>query len=372
MNITKKLFYLFIVAGSAVSITKACLKSQIYSQDLQWSGASLLLRGINPFQEWLSGNINHEIILLQIPNYLHLLYFILLPLGSLDFNAAKVAWLAVNLTCTVLVLYLAAEELHFSKEKTMLTACLFLISTPFRNTLGNGQISIIVLLCFMLSLLSESKITKGISSSIAIIKYSFAPPLILSLLYDRYYLSVLFAAMTNLVAVIVFCYLFKIDFIDGLVLPLKVSTLGVRIGTADIMSIFELKFGRGNQINYVISIAFCLTVFYFFIKTTKRNRLLDLAFISLLSLASFKHLSYDFVFLLPLLLAAVNGLLSRPLVIYGIIFWFWFGLKIVNYFIPINSALHYYIPFNFVLLLTCLLSLWHDGLLKRNSPAVVI
>lgn len=371
MNKIKRLFYISIVAASAASIIQACLKSQIYSQDLQWSGASLLLREINPFLEWLNGNINHEIILLQIPNYLHLLYFILLPIGSLDFSAAKTAWLIINLTCTVWVLYLVAKELHFSKEKTLFLSCLFLMSTPFRNSLDHGQISIVVLLCYMLSMLSNGKIAKGISSSIAITKYSFAPPLILGLLRNRHYLSASIAIILNLLAAMIFCYLFKINFIEGLVLPLKVSTLGVKIGTADIMSISELKFGRGNPINYVISILFCLTAFYFYAKTT-RNRLLDLAFISLLSLASFKHISYDFIFLLPLLLAAVNGLLSRPLVIYGIIFWFWFGLKIVNYFIPINNALYYFIPFNFALLLVGLLSLWHNGLLIRNSPASVI
>jgi hypothetical protein len=58
---------------------------------MQWSGASLLLREINPYEEWLSGNANHEIILFQVPNYLHMLYFMLLPLGSLDFSASKVA-----------------------------------------------------------------------------------------------------------------------------------------------------------------------------------------------------------------------------------------------------------------------------------------
>lgn len=370
MNKIKRLFYIFIIVASIVSIIQGYLKSQIYSQDLQWSGASLLLRGINPFQEWLNGNINHEIILKQIPNYLHLLYFILLPIGSLDINTAKIAWLIVNLICTTLVICLIAKELHFSKEKTLFLSCLFLMSTPFRNSLGNGQISIIVLLGYMLSMLSTSKIEKGISTSIAITKYSFAPPLILSLLYNRNYLSVSLAAILNLLAVMIFCYLFNINFIDGVVLPLKVSAFGVGIGTADIMSIFELKFGRGNPVNYVISILFCLTVFYFFARTTRRNRLLDLAFISILSLASFKHISYDFVFLLPLLLATFNGLLSQQLVIYGIIFWFWFGLKIINYFIPINSALFYFIPFNFALLLICLLLLWRNGLPNRNSYAI--
>lgn len=178
--------------------------------------------------------------------------------------------------------------------------------------------------------------------------------------------------MLNLLAVIIFCYLFNINFIDGIVLPLKVSAFGVGIGSADIMSIFELKFGRGNPINYFVSILFCTLVFFFFIRTTRRDRLSDLAFLSVLSLASFKHISYDFVFLMPLLLAAVNGVLSRPPIIYGIIFWFWFGLKIINYFIKINGALYFFIPFNFSLRLICLLMLWHHGLLNRNSPTRLI
>lgn len=372
MNKIKKLFYIFIVVASIASIIQGCIKSQHYSQDMQWSGASLLWRGINPFEVWLSGNANHEIILLQVPNYLHMLYFILLPLGSLDFSTAKVAWLIVNLICTALILLLVAKELHFSKEKTLLLSCLFLMSTPFRNALDHGQLSIVVLLCYMLSMLSDGKIAKGIASAIAITKYSFAPPLILGLSCNRHYISVSIAVMLNLLAVIIFCYLFKIGFIDGLILPLKVSTLGVRLGSADIMSIFELKFGRGNPINYIVSLLFCVPVFFFFVKTTRRDRLSDLAFLSVLSLASFKHLSYDFVFLMPLLLAAFNGALSRPPIVYGVIFWFWFGLKILNYFIRIDSVLYYLVPFNFSLLLICLIMLWRHGLLIRNSPAGLI
>ena len=47
----------------------------LHSQDFQWSGARALLKGMDPFHEYLSGN-RKFFIKSQAPNYLHIYYII--------------------------------------------------------------------------------------------------------------------------------------------------------------------------------------------------------------------------------------------------------------------------------------------------------
>src|SRR5262249_34858238 len=55
------------------------------------------------------------------------------------------------------------------------------------------------------------------------------------------------------------------------------------------------------------------------------------AALGLVSLMSFVHLSYDFVYLLPLVAALPNLPLPRRMVVAGGIAYFWFALKLVDY-----------------------------------------
>jgi hypothetical protein len=57
--------------------------------DLQWIGARLVGQRIDPWQEELA-HFPHHFAHFSPPNYLHLLYLILLPLGALSFHSAEI------------------------------------------------------------------------------------------------------------------------------------------------------------------------------------------------------------------------------------------------------------------------------------------
>ena len=57
----------------------------------------LFIEGTNPYAHHLNGNHDGRLVLSQWPNYGHLLYFLLIPFGLLDWPAAKLAWAVFNL-----------------------------------------------------------------------------------------------------------------------------------------------------------------------------------------------------------------------------------------------------------------------------------
>ena len=55
----------------------------------------LFIHGHDPYNVWLQGNHGDQIILAQSPNYGHLLYIIMAPLGALPWHAARALWAAL-------------------------------------------------------------------------------------------------------------------------------------------------------------------------------------------------------------------------------------------------------------------------------------
>jgi hypothetical protein len=133
-----------------------------YSEDFQWSGAHLTVHHIDPYRQFLLNDPGHLILMTQVPNYLHELYILLLPLGALTFTSARLVWLLLNCIFTIIVIASLQKIYGLDRAKTFLLALLLLASTPFRVVLGAGTESLLELTFFCLFFCLEGQITRGL------------------------------------------------------------------------------------------------------------------------------------------------------------------------------------------------------------------
>lgn len=153
------------------------------SQDMQWSGVHLLLQHRDPWAEYLAGR-RRIFALEQYPNYLPILYLLTVPLGLLTLDHAKVAWLLCNLLFAVSSSLLITQFYGLRRRLSVLVLCLFLVATPTRNTIGNGQTSLLILLLWSMSLLAPAMTdTRSAIAGTSYLKFNFAPPTFIYVLF---------------------------------------------------------------------------------------------------------------------------------------------------------------------------------------------
>ena len=172
-----------LAALALLSAAQGLRNALVQSQDLQWSGARMLMERIDPWADALQHDPRHMILKTQIPNYLPLLYLMMLPLGALPPLAAQIIWGLCNLSFAALSAWLAARFYGLGKSMTLAVLCLILMATPTRVTIGNGQYGLFVLVLWCASLLAI-RITDGraMTCGISYVKFNFAPLLLLYLL----------------------------------------------------------------------------------------------------------------------------------------------------------------------------------------------
>lgn len=317
------------------------------SQDFQWSPSVLFWEGVNPYTYYLNGNENNRIILSQAPNYAHLTYLALLPFSFLNWEAAKLAWALTTLCFALLAVRILCKDAQLSLDETLVILFVFLCSTPFRNTVGNGQHAVVVLL-FFCGLLQRKVLSESLVG-VGFFKYSFMPPIALYFAISRGLKSAVFSSMACVIGWLLFSlYLDSNPFVT-LTQPLKVSESAVGIGTADIMTMTGFIYSSkelllDRVLTYstplILSLAFVL-----FITRSSGNALYKFSMLAITCLITFKHLGYDFVLLLPAFVYAFKHkkIIQSKLAI-GLISFNWFGLKVIA---PFKIAPEILVPINF-------------------------
>ena len=304
------------------------------SHDLQWSGARLVLHRVDPFAVMLAQDPDHRILLAQIPNYLHELYILLLPLGALSFEHARVLWAACNCLFTLALLVALGRIYALDRTRILLLACLLLSSTPFRMALGNGQQSLLELLLFTAVFLPVPLLGRGLSLGLSYAKYSFSPPLFLFLLFRRQFRLLAISLLPPLLGLFFTWLLVRGNLFKLAFEPFLVGRTGVEIGPADLMSQIRLLMeGRlSPAVWHAIMLFAGLLSCILFSSWLSRQRNLSpgrvAALLSTASLLFLTHLTYDFVFLAVPLAAALRGSVSRVKAsVLGLITLFWWGIK---------------------------------------------
>jgi hypothetical protein len=85
-----------LVGAAVLSTIQGIRNALVSSLDMEWSPARLFIHGHDPYNIWLQGNHAGQIILAQAPNYGHLLYLLMAPLGALPWHAARALWAVIN------------------------------------------------------------------------------------------------------------------------------------------------------------------------------------------------------------------------------------------------------------------------------------
>jgi hypothetical protein len=313
------------------------------SDDFQWSPAVLFLEGINPYAHQLDGNADGRIILSQRPNYAHGLYILLTPLALLEYPKATAAWAVLGIIASLLTLLLIGREFKLTPMSLIICGLLFFCSTPFRNSIGNGQQSVLSLFAFSLLFL-QNKNVGSLLSGMSYFKYSFAPPIAFYIFISRDWKALCLSLLPCLIGYLLFVWHLGGDPWAVLIQPLTVG-MGPRAGwegVGDVMTIVKMVLAESNSLSRGL-LAYLPPIFlsYWVITRAVRNQT-SIAFsfcvVSLSSLMFFSHRWYDHIFLLPVLAYAIaNFKLIGAKVIAAVVMWNWFAMKILRYFLELNG-----------------------------------
>lgn len=371
------LILLSLIAAS--SMLQGFFSSLQYSIDMQWSPSRLIIEGKSPYDIHISGNIDGDIILSQAPNYAHIWYFLMAPLSLINFSIAKPVWASINIILSLIISYYIASFYNLEKRVMLLIILVFLASTPLRVGITNGQQSVVVMVFLILPYIINKKISY-IFQGIGYSKYSFAPAFFFhNILFSGVKISLLGLALP-LLGFFTFHLVTGGSILWNAVAPLHVAGDSVALGTADIFSIIEHIFGRPNFIGFVVISFFCLFLCLTggFYSSKIKDRGLQLSVVSVISLITFKHLIYDWIFLYPVACYALSRLSSyrfdlTGFVILFAVFHFWFGIRIINLITEPFSLLfidNLMIYFNFLIAITLMFCLFVCAMTDQRAALI--
>lgn len=257
----------------------------------------------------------------------------------MNWETAKFLWATTNLILAVQAVRIICRNAELTTIETLAVLFIFLCSTPLRNTIGNGQHALIVLICYCALLYPQSYINSAIAG-IGYFKYSFMPPVFLFLAFKRGLVAAMISTIACTAGWIAFTIVFATSPLEILISPLLVSKSAVGNGIADLMTIIGFLYAN-NQTNFSLTVKYltplltCALLAWYSVKSNG-SRLFELSFISIACLITFKHLGYDFVLLLPAFAYAYKyiSMVEAKLAICAILF-NWFGQKAIT---PLNFS----------------------------------
>lgn len=305
------------------------------SRDLQWGGAWLLRHNIDPWAEALHGYPNH-LTFFSPPNYLHHLYVLLLPLSLLRVSTAAALWCSLNLALSIGCVFLLRRLLALPLQHTIALLCLLWMSSPFRVTMASGQMSLVELFCLIAAFSAFSEPVRGVSFGLSLAKYSFSPPTALFFLVRRRVTLLAIAVAMALAGLLIAHTLVRTPLLQLATEPLALAGRAVWPGVADVMTLVETLLTRtlpkstAQHIAYAVSLLASLA-FALLLRPRRLSRGTELALLSVVSLFLFKHLIYDYVFLLPALALAISAegrRLRYPTL--ALIALFWYAASFLN------------------------------------------
>ena len=300
-----------------------------HSEDFQWSPAHWFARGIDPYDAYLRHT--HAFLLTQYPNYLHLLYVLLVPFGMLPFSLARVLWALANVVMLAAAALVAGRRGGLGVRGQLVLLGCTMVSAPAYYTVAKGQQSALVLLLCVLSF-GRGGIAGGTGLALAFAKYSFAPPMALALVIRRRWTALLTVAATSLGALAVFVLVTGTGPAKALWEPFRVSRIATVEGVGDVMTLSGLlPMGSRSLWTYAIAMALCLALCMWGRRTLRGGDAMEaLALAFLISLACFMHWAYDYCVLVPVAVVAVRRRGFARAVLLAVVAWFWIGWSLVD------------------------------------------
>ncbi len=330
----------FILIAGLISLFKGILNAIDFSHDFQYSPAVMTWQNINHYNYILNGgkrgDLDDPIMLSQNGEYAQGLYVLMYLFSVLDWNTAKIVWLMCNIFLSVYIPFYLSKKKGLSKELIFLSIFLFLASTPTRNVIGNGQLSLFVLIALLLPFFYKSKIAI-ILSGFSYLKYNTGYLLFLYFLVLKSYKKLIYSSLFFILGWLVYSYITKTNPIECLFQPLKV-TFYIKTTSELIYGFSFLKFIFTNSDQYVnftvltLSILFSL-IFVNIIKNIEEV-FLKISLFCLIILIFSPHRMYDYILLLPLMIYSLEKLKTSKIKVINLvlIFYIFYGLRLIKVF----------------------------------------
>jgi hypothetical protein len=315
------------------------------SQDFQWSGERVLLGHVDPWAEYLKGDPEHRFVKSQVPNYLPILYVLLVPFGLLPIGLASAAWAVCNVGFAVGSAWCAARFYGFRGWSAAGVIGAMLAATPTRTTIGNGQQGLLVLQVVCLALLAERLTRRRMMfSGISYLKFSFAPPFAVFLLLRSGVRAFLWSLVPVFAGLgLVWAWLAWGGHPTGLAQlvlePFRVAMQGFTPDPSDtnLMELVESLL-RGRSQGFVsgvggaLAIAVCTVVGWAaFRPKSEGSAQWQMALVATMSFALFRHHSYDgVVLLLPLGFGLRRWAEWRAKLVVGVLCYLFYVQRIVE------------------------------------------
>tara|TARA_A100001234_G_scaffold57842_1_gene49728 strand:+ start:53 stop:1213 length:1161 start_codon:yes stop_codon:yes gene_type:complete len=343
MNITKrikiilnnKLIFIFIISLAILSILYALKIANTYgTMDFPYSPTLLFMDKINPYEYFLFSKDTSRFIAAQYPVYAHATYILFSPFSYLEWNFAKATWSIINLFLGFLISYIFIKKAQINKIISLFIICIFCTSTPFRNCIGNGQLSFLILLCYSAYFLRNDNL-KSFLMGISYIKYSFMPIVAFILFLKGGIKQLFISGIFCLIGWLIFSAYLNQNVLDTLFQPVLVALNGfdTTLARGDLYTLFNIIFKILEIENsyFIIFIIFFVTFIFSKHISKLSDSLLTINLMLIVSLFTFGHLIYDYVVLFPALVYSVKYLnFFRAKISILIILYFWFGIRIIE------------------------------------------
>ena len=292
--------------------------------DLQWSPSALFIQKIDVYKSFYNNNLKNIIFSSGFPNYSTVSIYLHLFIAKMSFENATLVWFLLFNIIMIYLYVILKKHTKLEELKIFFILIIFLFSKPYILLLSKGQFSVISLLSFFLYFLYTNK-KSFLGFYLISIKYSFFPlVLFYEIISKKKFKYIIYTVLLTLIFVSHYSYIFNSNFFDNLIAPLLIGKYSAASGVLDIQTLLG-NHPKNDFIRYVILLIFGFTVFFIIQKNTLRNKIFDMSICSLLTLLIFKHLYYDFVLLLPVLLYVFK--INKKILKYCgllIICYFWF------------------------------------------------
>ena len=336
---------LLLLVCALISTVVGMTNAMHQSQDFQWSAERVLLQHIDPWAEYLAGDPEHRFIMTQIPNYLPVLYVLILPLGFLPLVYAKLAWALANVMFAMVSAGACGRAFELGPWKTVGLVGLMMLATPTRISVGNGQQSLLLLMIWCLTLLpNRMSNPSAMLAGLAYFKYSFAPVMALFLLLRRGWRALLFSLVPAAAGVgMVWLWITggrqPIEILRLVTEPFAVARLGFKQNAMDpnLMNLIGQAMRRQpeklvNTVEIVSALAACSLLSYMsFRRNSAANTTWHMSLAAVMSYGLFKHHTYDaVVLLLPLAYAVGRSQEWAAKVLLGLISYLFFFERLLQ------------------------------------------
>lgn len=334
-----------VFALAVLSAGVAVRHALVNSGDTQWSAARVfLVERVNPYTRYLEERAQPtdrpSFVLTQKPNYFVSGYWLLWPLALVDWPMARLLWLAANAAFTALWLWSVQRLLGLTLPQLYWTAALLLISLPWRNLIGVGQHTLMVLAAFGGALLAERRGRvgwAGLLLAVAWFKYSVTLPLSLIFLLRGRWRPLLIAAGVHLALTLASAVWLGETPAQLVRSYLAVVQLPARLGRVDLFAL-AARWGWESPLwPTAVACAALIGVGALIWRAPQADEGRVLALLSLLACLLLPHLIYDYTALT--LLAADRlrrpGARSAAVLVALTIALTWYGVSAVRWAAPL-------------------------------------